>query len=211
MGGIRQYARRWITDRREDGSPTQPRDTVDRIGTDRGGRSRPALGPHTTHRVPDFRRAHREHQTTGDRHQSAGPDSWDPRGRQLPRGARRLRLRPVHVELVRDGRYRRRREARRFGSRCDGDRLLPGAVQGPRLCVRPLYAVVTGASSVRPVVPARKRPRLGQQPARDHRPVPRERDDGVHPPPALPLDSRRRSSRRPSSTASGRSGSCGRC
>ena len=34
MGGIRQYARRWITDRREDGSPTQPRDTVDRIGTD---------------------------------------------------------------------------------------------------------------------------------------------------------------------------------
>ena len=34
MGGIRQYARRWITDRREDGSPTQPRDTVDRIGTE---------------------------------------------------------------------------------------------------------------------------------------------------------------------------------
>ena len=34
MGGIRQYARRWITDRREDGSPTQPRDTVDRLGTD---------------------------------------------------------------------------------------------------------------------------------------------------------------------------------
>ena len=34
MGGIRQYARRWITDRREDGSPTQPRDAVDRLGTD---------------------------------------------------------------------------------------------------------------------------------------------------------------------------------
>ena len=34
MPEIRQYAKRWIDDRRDDGSATQPRDTVDRIGTD---------------------------------------------------------------------------------------------------------------------------------------------------------------------------------